>query len=223
MSNSSWPHELQLTSLPCPSLSPGVCSNSCSLSQWCHPTISSSVSPFPSCPQSSPASGSALHIRWPKCWSFTFNISPSNEYSGSISFRIDWFDLLVVQGILKSLLQHQDLKASILWCSVFFMEDSLETTLMLGKIEGRKRGQQRIRWLDGITDLMDMSLSKLQELLMDKEDWCPAVHGVTKSLTWLSDWTEFLYRPALTSIHDYWKNHSFDYVDLRQQSDVCAF
>ena len=71
--------------------------------------------------QSSPASGSALHIRWPKCWSFTFNISPSNEYSGSISFRIDWFDLLVVQGILKSLLQHQDLKASILWCSVFFM------------------------------------------------------------------------------------------------------
>ena len=63
----------------------------------------------------------AHHMRWPKCWSFTFNISPSNDYSGLISFRIDWFDLLVVQGILKSLLQHHDLKASILWCSAFFM------------------------------------------------------------------------------------------------------
>ena len=111
MPSSSWPHELQLTSLPRPSLSPGVCSNSCSLSWWCHPTISSSVAPFSSCPQSFPASGSALHIRWPKCWSFSFSISPSNEYSGLISFRIDWFDLLVVQGILKSLLQHHDLKA----------------------------------------------------------------------------------------------------------------
>ena len=62
-----------------------------------------------------------LCIRWPKYWSFSFSISPSNEYSRLISFRIDWFDLLVVQGILKSLLQHHILKASILWCSAFFM------------------------------------------------------------------------------------------------------
>ena len=65
--------------------------------------------------------GSVLCMRWPKYWSFSFSISPSNEYSGLISFRIDWFDLLAVQGTLKSLLQHHSSKASILWCSAFFM------------------------------------------------------------------------------------------------------
>ena len=64
---------------------------------------------------------SAVHIRWPKYWSFSFSISPSNEYSGLFSFRIDWFDLLAIQGTLKSLLQHHDSKASILWRSAFFM------------------------------------------------------------------------------------------------------
>ena len=67
------------------------------------------------------SSESVLCIRWPKDWSFSFNISPSNEYSGLISFRIDWFDLLAVQGTLKSLLQHHSSKASVLWCSAFFM------------------------------------------------------------------------------------------------------
>ena len=64
---------------------------------------------------------SVLHIRWPKYWSFSFSISPSNEHPGLISFRLDWFDLLAVQGTLKSLLQHHSSKASVLWCSAFFM------------------------------------------------------------------------------------------------------
>ena len=116
-------HGLQHTSLLCSSLSPGVCSDSCPLSQWCHPTISSSVSLFYSCPQSFPVFSNelVLHIRWSKYWSFSFGIGPSNEYPGLISYRIDWFDFLGVQGTLKSLLQHHSLKASILWCSAFFI------------------------------------------------------------------------------------------------------
>ena len=127
MDNSLQSHGLQHTRPLCPSPTPRACSNSCSLSWWCHPTISSSVVPFSSCPQSFFPSirvfsnESVLHIRWPNYWSFSFSNSPSNEYSGLISFRIDWFDLLAVQGTLKSLLQHHISKASILQCSAFFM------------------------------------------------------------------------------------------------------
>ena len=76
---------------------------------------------------------SALHIRWPKYWSFSFNISPSNEYSGLISFRIDWFDFLAVQRTLKSLLQHDSSKASILWNSTFFMVQLSHPYMTTGK------------------------------------------------------------------------------------------
>ena len=76
---------------------------------------------------------STLHIRWPKYWSFSFSISPSNEYSGLISFRINWFDLLAVQGTLKSLLQHHSSKASILWCSAFLMVQLSHPYMTTGK------------------------------------------------------------------------------------------
>ena len=117
VSDSLRPHGLQHARPPCPSPTPGACSNSCPLIRWCHPTNSSSVVPFSSCPQSLPASGSFpmsqfFFIRWPNYWSFS--ISPSNEYSWLISFRIDWFDLLAVQGTLKSLLQHHSSKSSVL-------------------------------------------------------------------------------------------------------------
>ena len=125
MSDSWRPHESQHTRPPWPSPTPRVHSDSCPSSQRCHPAISSSVVPFSSCLQSLPASESfpmsqLLRIRWPKYWSFSFSISPSNEHPGLISFRMDWLDLLAVQGTLKSLLQHHSSKASILRHSAFF-------------------------------------------------------------------------------------------------------
>ena len=126
VSDSLRPHRLQHIRLPCSSLSPRVWSNSCPLSWCCYLTISSSTALFSFCLQSFPDSGSV-----PVSWLFTsggqsigasaFSISPSNEYSGLISFRIDWFDLLAVQGTPKSLLQHYSSKASIFQHSDFFM------------------------------------------------------------------------------------------------------
>ena len=146
MSNSLWPHGLQHARLPCPLPSPGACLNSCPLNQWCHPTISSTVTPFSSCLRSFPASG-FFPSRWPKYWSFSFSISLSSEYSGLIFFRIDWFDLLAVQGTSQAS-QFESINSSVL---------------------------------------------------------------------------SLLYGPTLTFIQYYWKNDSFDYVDLCWQSDVSAF
>ena len=152
LSDSLRPHWLQYTRLPCPSPTPAAYSNSCLSRWWCQPTISSSVIPFSSHLQSFPASGSFpvswfFTSRWPKYWSFSFSISPSN--SGLISFRIIWFNLL------------------------------------LSKVLSRVFSKPQIK------DINSLALN-------------------------------FLYGPTLTSIHDNWTNHSFDYTYLCWQSDISA-
>ena len=136
MSDSLQPHGLQHARPPCPSPSPRACSNSCPLTRvmpsnhliLCHPLLLL-PSIFPSIRAFS--NGSALCIMWPNYWSFS--ISPSNEYWGLVSFRIDWFDLLAVQETLKSLLQHHSSKASVLWRSAFFMVQLSHLYLTTGK------------------------------------------------------------------------------------------
>ena len=138
LSHSLWPHRLQHARIHCPSLSPRVCSDSCPLCQWCYLTNSSSAALFSSCLQSFPASGSfpmSQLFAWggQSIGSFSFSISPSNEHPGWISFRMDWLDLLAVQGTHKNLLQHHSSKSSVLQCSAFFIVQLSHPYMTTGK------------------------------------------------------------------------------------------
>ena len=137
VSDSLRPHKLQHAGPPCPSPTPGACSDSC-------PFVGDATQPsHPLSSPSPPAFNLSQHqglFKWvsslhqvAKYWSFSFSISPSNEYSGLISFRTDWLDLLAVQGTLKSLLQHHSSTVSILWCSAFFILQISQPYMTTGK------------------------------------------------------------------------------------------
>ena len=137
MSNSLWPHGLQHARPPCPSPPPEFFPSSHPWNRWCHPAIYHLMLSFPSALKLSQHQGL---FQWVGCshqmlnyWSFSFSISPSNEYSGLISLKIDWFDLLAVQGTFRSLLQHHSLKGSVLWCSAFFTVQLSQPYVTTGK------------------------------------------------------------------------------------------
>ena len=138
LSDSLQPHELQHTRPPCPSPTPGVHSDSTSIESVMPSSSLILCRPFLLLPPIPPSirvfsNESTLHMRWPKYWSFSFSIIPSKEIPGLISFRMDWLDLLAVQGTLKSLLQHHSSKASILQCSAFFTVQLSHPYMITGK------------------------------------------------------------------------------------------
>ena len=161
MSDSLRPHESQHARAPFPSQTPGVCSNLCPSSQRCH-LDTSTCCPLLLLPQTPPSirvfsNRSTLHMRWPKYWSLSFSISPSNEHPGLTCFRMDWLDLLAVQGTLKSLLQHHSPKASILWHSAFFTAQISHPYMTTGKTIALTRWT----FVDKVMSLLFNMLSRL--------------------------------------------------------------
>ena len=170
MSNSWPPHGLQHARLLCPLLSPKVCSDSCPLSWWCHPTISSSFSPFHH------VLSLFLHqdlFQWVESsisgqsyWRSSFSISPSYEYSGLIAFRIDWLDILAVQGTPERLLQHLRLKVSIVWPSAFFVVQHWHLYMITGKTIA-------VNVWTFVSNVMSLLFNMLSRFVMKLPWWLP--------------------------------------------------
>ena len=156
VSDSLQPHELQHARHPCPS------PNSCPSSRWSHPIFCHPILLLPPIPLSIRvfSSESTLPMRWPKYWSFSFSISPSNEHPGLIPFRMDWLDLFAVQGTLKSLLQHHSSKASILQLSAFFTVQLSHPYLTTGKTKALTRQT----FVGKVMSLLFNMLSRLVQL-----------------------------------------------------------
>ena len=175
MTDSLQPRGLQNAKIPCPSLSPAACSNSCPVSWWCHPAFSSSVVPF-SCLQSFPASGSfsVSQIFASGARILELQHHPSSQYSGLISFRIDWFDLLAVQGTFKSLLQLHSSKASILWHSAFFIAQLLHPYVTTGKIIALTRWT----FVSKVMSLVFNMLSRLVSRKDSESEWLARQPGI---------------------------------------------
>ena len=209
--------------LLCPSPTPGACSNSRAsvgdAIQPSHPLVSLFSPAFNLSQHQGLFHESVLHIRWPKYWSFSFSISTSSEDSGLFSFRIDLFDLLAVQGTLKSLLQHHSSKASILWHSGFFVAVGASLVAQMVK-RLPEMWETWVRFL-GREDPLEKEMAIHSSTLAWKIPWTEepdrlqsmglqTVHGVAKSRTRLQFHFHFFCGPTLISIHDYWKNHSSD-------------
>ena len=182
VSDSLRPHGLQHARAPSPLPTPGAYSNLYPSSRWCHPTISSchplfllpsiflSIRVFPK--------ESVLHIRWTKYWSFSCSISPSSEYPGLISFRMDWLDLLAVQGTLKSLLQHHSSKAWILWYSAFFIVQLSHPYMTTGKTIALTRWT----FVSKVMSLLFNMLSRLVIAFLSRSK--QTLHGCSHHLQW---------------------------------------
>ena len=161
-------HGLQHARPLCSSPPPGVYPNSCPLSRWCHPPSHPLLSPFPPAPNPPSirvfSNESTLCMRWPKFWSFSFTIIPSKEHPGLISFRMDWLDLLAVQGTLKSLLQHRRSKASILRRSAFFTVQLSHPYMTTGKTIALTRRT----FVGKIMSLLFNTLSRLVKTILPR-------------------------------------------------------
>ena len=189
-------HGLQNTRPSCPSSTPGVYSNSCALSQWWHPTISSCIIPLLLLPSIFPrirvfSNKSVLHIRWPKFWSFHFSIRPSSEYSGLISFRMDWLDLPAVQGTLKSLLQHHSSKASILRHPAFFIVQLSHPYMTTEKTKALTRWT----FIGKVMSLLFSKLSRLIIIFLPRSKYLLKFHGCSHHMQWFWSPPKYLFLP----------------------------